>query len=295
MDPTLRTRTLSTLKREIPSLSRGLARAAKYVVDHPSDFGLDPIRETAAKSGVSTYTLVRLAERLGFSGYDELREPFRQALVSSAAVAERPEWLEGLAGAGALGPVQAEASQNAMAIVQRSLERQDADRMERVVRLLMDAPRVYLTAARASWAIAYYFHYVGRMALPALELIPRHVNSPVDELHAAQAGDLLVAITVTPYSRETIEACAHARRKGVRLVLIADSEIVAPEIAADETLAASTLSTYRFGCFAGVMALVEVLIALLVARGGEEAEARIASYEALRSESQAYWTAQKKR
>ncbi|SOH95263.1 transcriptional regulator, RpiR family [Monaibacterium marinum] len=295
MDPTLKNRTIAKLKAEIPSLPRGLGIVAKYVIDHPSDFGLDSIRVTAKKAGVSTYTLVRLAERVGFSGYDEMREPFRQALVSAAVIVEKPAWVERLRDGGTLGTVQAEAALNEMGIVQRSLEQQNSAQMERVVTMLTEAPTVFLTAVRASYSLAYYLHYVGRMALPSLQLIPRHMNNAIDELHTAQADDVMIAITFTPYSRETIEACAFAKRKGVKLILISDSEIVSPDFNADETLIASVLSTYHFGCYAGAMALIETLIAMLVARGGDPAQARITSYEDVRKDSQAYWVAQKKR
>ncbi|TMV77804.1 MurR/RpiR family transcriptional regulator [Thioclava sp. BHET1] len=295
VDPILKNRVNSDIKDALPDLSRGLHKAAKYVIDHPSDFGLDSIRETARKSGVSTYTLVRLAERLGFASYDELREPFRHALVSEAASVARPEWAESVKEAGPLGEVQARAAVNTLAIVQRSLERQGPDQMQRVVELLLSARTVYVTAVRASYAMAYYLHYVGRMALPTLQLIPRHMNSAIDELNAAGEGDVIIAITFTPYSRETIAACQFARRKGLKLILISDSEIVAPDFSADETLIASVLSTHHFGCYAGAMAVIETLIALLVARGGEASRQRIKSYEDLRQESQAYWVAQKKR
>lgn len=294
MDPTLRNRVLTTLKDEIPDLPRGLQTIAKYVVDHPSDFGLDPIRETARKAGVSTYTLVRLAERLGFGGYDEMRDPFRQALVSGAVASKNPGWIAGLREKGDLGQVLADTAVNSMAIVQRSLEQQTVEQMERVVTMMMDAPAVYLTAVRASYGLAYYLHYVGRMAMPSLQLIPRQMNSAIDELHSAQAGDVLIAITFTPYSRETIEACRFARRKGLKLIMISDSEIVSPDFSADETLIASTLSNYHFGCYAGAMSLIETLIALLVARGGEASQNRIKSYEDLRKEGQVYWAEKKK-
>ena len=96
IDPTLKNRILSDLKEAIPELPRGLRSVAKYIIDHPSDFGLDPIRETARKVGVSTYTLIRLAERMGIESYDELREPFRNALVTATANVDQPLWLEGL-------------------------------------------------------------------------------------------------------------------------------------------------------------------------------------------------------
>lgn len=82
MDPTLKVRTISRLKEELPALTPRLRTVAKYIVDHPADFGLDPIRETARKAGVSTYTLVRMSQQLGFDSFEDLRDPFRHALVS---------------------------------------------------------------------------------------------------------------------------------------------------------------------------------------------------------------------
>ena len=293
MDPTLKTRTITALKEAIPDLSPRLKTVAKYIVDHPSDFGLDPVRETARKCGVSTYTLVRMAARMGFDSYDELREPFRHALVAANAMVEQPDWVESMRQRGALGQVQAEAALNTMAIVQRSLERQNSDEMGRVVELLLEAPNVYLTAVRASYALAYYFHYVGRMALPALQLVPRHINSAIDELNNAGPGDVMIAISFKPYSRETIEACRFAHARGVKLVMISDSEVISSEFTPEATLVAATVSTHYFGCYAGAMGIIENLLALLVSRGGEEARRRIKSYEDLRKDHNAYWIAQK--
>ena len=93
MDPTLKSRTISTLKDALPNLTPRLRMVAKYIVDHPADFGLDPIRETARKSGVSTYTLVRMADRLGFSSFEALRDPFRHALVTTSQTSDVPDWI----------------------------------------------------------------------------------------------------------------------------------------------------------------------------------------------------------
>ncbi|MAO26477.1 MurR/RpiR family transcriptional regulator [Roseovarius sp.] len=294
MDPAQKTRTISALKEALPDLSPRLRIVAKYIVDHPSDFGLDPIRETARKCGVSTYTLVRMARRMGFGGYEELREPFRQSLVLSDVQVDRPDWIGELHDSGPLGRVQANAALNSMAIVQRSLHQQSPAQMERVAAMLLEARHVYLTAVRASYALAYYFHYVGRMALPSLQLIPRHMNSAIDELNDASDQDVMIAITFTPYSRETIEACKFARAKGVKLIMLSDSDVISPEFSADETLIASVLSTHHFGCYSGASAIIETLLALLVEQGGRDAVRRIKSYEDLRINNNAYWIAQKK-
>ncbi|MFQ5439260.1 MAG: MurR/RpiR family transcriptional regulator, partial [Paracoccaceae bacterium] len=148
---------------------------------------------------------------------------------------------------------------------------------------------VYVCAVRATYALAYYFHYIGRMSLPSMRLIPSQINSPVDDLNNSGPEDVLVAITFSPYSKETIEACRFASSRGTKLILISDSEIVAPELQPAEILVASTQSTHPFSCFSGGMIVLENLIALMVRNGGDEALRNLRSYENLRNEFSAYW------
>lgn len=293
MDPTQKVKVVEALKDGMSALSPQMRTAAKYIIDNQADFGLDPIRDTAKKASVSTYTFVNIAKNLGFSGYEELRFPFRQALIASPLVQDQPAWLDAEKKKGLTGKVYADAAKNAISIVTRSLERQNTSEIEAVVNLLLSANTVYLTAVRSSYALAYYLHYVGRMALPSLELIPRHMNSALDDLNDAKKGDVLIAITVTPYSQETIKACKFAKQKGVKLVLISDSEVVSHDFVAEYTLAASVHSSHHFGCLSGMMSLIEALVALLMHSGGSAAKERIKSYEKLRIENNAYWVAQK--
>ncbi|MCY4335168.1 MAG: MurR/RpiR family transcriptional regulator [Litoreibacter sp.] len=294
MDPTLRTRTLHQLRETLPDFSRQMKIAAKYVVDYPAEFGIDPIRTSASKSGVSTYTFVKMAKHLGFSSFEEMREPFRHALVAGGSGAQNLDWLNQQDNPSELAQVYSEAAANGLAIVTRSLERQQLEQLERIVDLLVAADTIYLTAVRSSFSVAYYFHYVGRMAMPSFHLIPRHQNSAIDDLNDIEPGQVLIAITVTPYSRETIEACEFAQKKGATIVLISDSDVVAPDLKPDYVLVTSVLSTHGFGCFSGMMAVVELLVALLMKRGGDAAKERIAAYETLRLQNNAYWAPRKK-
>ncbi len=70
------------LRLEIGRMSPGLQAAAKYIIDHPGDFWLDPIRGSAADIGASSNVLVRLAQRLGFDSFEAYRDPLRIALVT---------------------------------------------------------------------------------------------------------------------------------------------------------------------------------------------------------------------
>lgn len=289
MDPTLRPRIITRLKSEIAGFAPQMNAAAKYLLDHPADFGLDPIRETARKAGVSTYTFVTMAKYLGFASFEELRAPFRAALVANTPGPANPGWLEELRARGTSGVAFADAAHNALSVVNRTLENQTLEELEAAADTMTKARNVYLTGVRASYAMAYYLHYVGRMALPGMDLIPRNMGSAIDDLNDAGPGDVLVAIAVTPYSRETIEACQFAQGKGLKMIMISDSAVVVPDLRPDHNLVASVLTSHDFACYSGLTVLIEVLIALLIQRSGDSARARIAAYDSLRRDGDAYW------
>ena len=74
MDPTLKNKLISKLKSELTEYTPRMKVAAKYILDHPGDFGLDQVRDSAGKCGVSTNTFIRLAKVL---------EPDRKALMKN--------------------------------------------------------------------------------------------------------------------------------------------------------------------------------------------------------------------
>ena len=282
---------LNRLIGGIDAMSPRLRLAAKYIVDNQSAFGIDPIRTSADKAGVSANTFVRLADRLGFDGFDDLREPFRVSLLERYDGSAGEAWLDDLSHAGAFAADHARTLRNEMDIVKQSLRLLTPHKAEAAAALLTEARNAYVTATRSSYALAYYFHYVARMSLPHVHLIPRHMGSPVDEMVSVEPSDVLMAITFPPYSADTIDALRLARRSGMRVILLSDSELIAPAIQADLFLKVSVQSHHSFSCYAGAMAVLDSLLHHIVTRGGKAAELRISRYQSLREDFGAYWRA----
>lgn len=289
MSATLKAEILRKLIADVDELPPRLQLAAKYIVDNENAFGMDPIRTSAGNMGISANSLVRLAEHLGFDSFDDLREPFRTSLVGRYDTSAGEGWIDRMEGDGDFGKAHAKSLRNEVDIVMQSLRQLTPEKAEAAVSMLMEARNAYVTATRASYSLAYYFHYVGRMALPNLHLIPRHMGSPVDEMIAVGKDDVLLAITFPPYSADTISALRLAKKNGTRVILISDSELIAPAIEVDLFLKVSLQSQHHFSCFAGAMTVLETLLFHLVTKGGEDAQNRIADYEALREDSGAYW------
>lgn len=285
MDSTTQSRIKARLINEIDAMPPLLQQVAKYITDNPSDFGLDTIRKSADRIGVSPNTLVRMATYLDFESFDALREPFRQSLVTGAGKTLDPDWIS----RHQLDEDHASALRNEINIVDRSLHFMTPELLGEVARNLIGADHVYVTATRSTYALAHYFQYIGRMAMPGMQLVPRHMGNAIEDMAELLERDVLFAMTFRPYSAETIHAMRYANTRGANVVLLTDSELIAPNIKVAHLLQVTTQSTHHFGCYAGAMAVLDCLLAHLFKAGGNTAASRITQYEDMRQDSGAYW------
>ena len=68
------------LTADYDELPRQMQQAARYVLDHPADIPLLSMRRQAKEAGVQPATMTRLAKRVGFDGYEAIRDIYAAAL-----------------------------------------------------------------------------------------------------------------------------------------------------------------------------------------------------------------------
>ena len=114
MDPHLAprktARLIQHLKDRMDALPPKLTAAAKYVIDNPGDFGLDTVRTSAKRAGLSANGFVRLAQHLGYDTFEAFRAPFRAALTTTQEAGLGQDWLERMQDEGPAGRLQAAAA-----------------------------------------------------------------------------------------------------------------------------------------------------------------------------------------
>ena len=275
---------IAALTEAFPKLPPALQAAARHIIDHPREVGVESMRALAVKTSVHPNAFVRLARQIGFEGYDEMRERFRDFLVSDdlGGFGDRARWLQEVAAQGSSEAVVAEMVAAIADNMERGFQKQDTTRLEEVCDLILKAARVHVLGVGAAHSLAHQFWYVTRMAFGHIDLIPRHGSLPTDELALIDADELLVAMTFQPYRADTMGAVRLAKRRGARVIGITDSVTSPLAREADLTLVCPTHTPQFFPSYAAVTALLEALVALLVARAGDEARARIEAFHAER-------------
>jgi DNA-binding MurR/RpiR family transcriptional regulator len=289
--PTTAAAIVAALTERFDGFSAQLQRAARFVVENQREVGVQSMRALAARAEVHPNTLVRLAQALGFEGWDEMRERFRDFVVSGEALGgyrDRATWLKQLAQRGGSAAVMAEMAEATGQNVAEMWRRQDPKTLERAADMLTAAPAVYVAGMGSAYSLAHQFWYVTRMAFPGVVPIPRHGSQPVDDLAFLTADDVLMALTFQPYRAETMAAVRLAREVGATVLGVTDSPTSPLARESDLALIAPTHSPQFFQSHAAATALLEGLIAVMVSRAGEDAADRIAAFHHRRIEAGIY-------
>ena len=268
------------LKSGFEGLSPQLQEAARWVIDHPADVALLTTREQARRAGVAPATMTRLAQRIGLKGYDEIRKLYAEA------VRRRPESFR----ARAEELLQRRDTEGDAALVhdvlsslahhlQALTSAESIERFTAAAKLIAGAERVFCLGLRSSFAVAYIFHYVRSLFGASSVLVDGAGGTGVDLLRTIGSADVMLAISVKPYTRHTVHAARYSRARGVRIVAVTDSEMSPLAALAQETLIVRTETPSFFHTMAPAFAAVECLAALVAARRGSQTLAAIAASE----------------
>jgi DNA-binding MurR/RpiR family transcriptional regulator len=277
-------------------LSPQLKEAARWVIDHPADVALLTMREQARRAGIPPATLTRLAQRFKLKGYDEIRR------LSAEAVRERPDsyrWR-------AEELLQRRDSEGDAALIQdifSSLSRHlqelsrpvVVDRFRAAADIIANARRVFCLGLRSTFSVAYSFHYARALFGAESVLVDGPGGIATDALRTIGPADVLLAISVKPYTRQTLQAVRYADKRGARVIAVTDSEVSPLAMLARQTLVVGTETPSFFHTMAPAFAAIECLTALVAARRGSETLKSLAASEAQLEAFDTYVMTTKKR
>ncbi|MCA1940189.1 MAG: MurR/RpiR family transcriptional regulator [Caenispirillum bisanense] len=277
-------------------LSPQLKQAGRYLLAHPEEVALTSMRRLAQHAGVKPSTMVRLARALGFDGFETMREPYRAWLRGGeGAYVARARTLQARGEAGTVDLVREMLEVDAAALAQMA---HDDDRVATLLgcrETLVNARCVYVLGLRSMFSLAHYFHYAYEMAYPNSTLVHGTAGTVFDGLRGIGPQDALICFSFRPYARDTVLAAEVAADAGATLIAVTDSVVSPIALRAKHVLAVETASPSFFSSIVPAMSVVQVLVAAVVAHGGEEALDAISAAEEQLARFNAYWQEPRRR
>lgn len=258
--------------RAYGSMSPQLQAAARFVLDRPSDVALLSMREQARQAGVQPATMTRLAKQLGLDGYEQIRERYAAAIRAG-----------GIGFAGRVGDqVASQKLRGDKAIAAAILESagrnlaalaadQQLDRIVALAEHLHAARRIYCLGLRASHAAVWHLNYILSLIGERAQLLDGLAGTGPDALRHATSKDVMLTVSIAPYTRQTIDLAGYAARRGIPVVAITDSAVAPLAQIAKSSVIVPSDSPSFFQSMAPAFLVAEILASLVAGREGDAA------------------------
>lgn len=285
------------LVENFEGLPEQLRHAARYVLDHPRDVALLSMRRQAREAGVTPATMTRLAQRIGLDGYDSIRDLHVVALRET----EKQTFT-----AKAGEQVDRQKKDGDRALAQTMLRRlagqmqelsgaAGLQQLEKAAQTLSAAQQIYCIGMRSSYAVAWQFHYILSMIGGRSTLLDGPGGTGIDLTGRIAEGDVLLAVSVSPYTKATVDLARLAISRGAKLVAVTDSEVsplgrIASNVVLVPTDTASFLHT-----MAPSFVVAEILGALVAGHKGDVALSALKQFDSQTQELGIHIQSQRKR
>jgi DNA-binding MurR/RpiR family transcriptional regulator len=254
--------------------------AARWLSGHPLEVALLSMREQARRAGVPAATMSRIAKRLGFDGFDALKALHAQLIREPpSSYQSRAEQL--------ITRQRGHSEQSLIAEMLSTSEKQlrglatplFVAAIEAAAETLSRAERVFCVASRACFSVAFLYHYIRSLVSNDSVLLDGAGGIGSDSLRTVTADDALLAISVAPYTRQTLDAALFASERSAKVVVITDSSLSPLARMADTAIIAPTDTASFFPSMTPSLATAECLAALVAVKRGESALAALAESE----------------
>ncbi len=278
------------IEQAFESLSPELQRAARWLQSHHAALALHSMRTSAKEAGVSPATMTRLAQRLGFDGFESMRLPFVKHLAGGMPVTALHREHDGDRNRKAVvsdAATQLNALQQSNVASVLALNSHEA--LLAAAEALLQARTVYFTGMRVCHGVAFHLHYVYGLMSANGVLINDLGGTMSDQITRIGPDDVLVAISQSPYTRQTVDGVHLAHDQRASVVALTDGALSPIARRADHVLLFETATSSFFQSVTGAESLAEALLATVAECGGVRTQNRLRQMQEHLRRTRAYW------
>ncbi|MFJ2986736.1 MurR/RpiR family transcriptional regulator [Collimonas sp. NPDC087041] len=259
------------IAEQYATLSRQLKIIAKYIEQHRGSLMLVRISDIAETCNVQPSAIVRFAKQFGFSGFSEMQAVFRDAYTAQAIPSQNyQQRIRKLIDAkqtpltsGAMAREFIDASRSGL---DELLSGMDDAQFEAAVKLLQKAENIYVIGVRRSFPIASYIVYALQHTNKRVHHLSGLGGMIREQIRSIGKNDVVIAISFTPYGKET-QACVRlAHHHQAKSLVITDSQLSPLARHASVLLTVKEGSAFAFRSLTNAMCLCQALFIALAYR-----------------------------
>jgi DNA-binding MurR/RpiR family transcriptional regulator len=261
-------------------LSNNDRRIVEYPREHPDELAFHTSKSLAVEATVSQKAVIRLARKLGYDGFTELRDTARQELRDG-------------------GPTLAARLSERGELSTEDMFRQDVDnliaprsfveaQLTRVAASIAGASAVYVVGDRETLGLAVFLHRRLHIVLQNVHIIDPSLPDDITRVGPNEAVIVCMFPVTLGSSWLSADLLKRARSSDALIVVVTDTDSHGFLTGTDHVLVAFTKGAYFHWSMVAGMAVLEVLVVEVAAVSPEETRRHLETTDRFRRESKAF-------
>jgi DNA-binding MurR/RpiR family transcriptional regulator len=264
----------------INDLPSGERKAAQTLIAEYPLVGLKTVAEFAARSAVSSPTILRFISRLGFSTYSEFQSVLQLEVVEQL---QSPLARNSIVRSDKNPPVHEPFLSALLENIQETFAHNKEADLKKLSALLADtAFRLHLVGGRFTDPVAHYMASHLRIIRKKIFRFEGQEANWRDQLVDMGKRDVLIVFDIRRYQESLVTFAAQAAERGVTVVLFTDQWMSPIARVAKHILTCRTTVPSAWDSSTSMLALVEAVVSRVTIDSGKSAAARITELERLR-------------
>jgi DNA-binding MurR/RpiR family transcriptional regulator len=252
-----------SIKDMIGSMSPSYRKIAIYALDNYDAVGFTSVNELSRKIGVSTATLVRFTQFIGFKGYKQFKGAIQeevkaklnkdsQVALSQLDLLPTRKQLEKLA-------------ENEIGNLEKTLANLDPEDLAAMVSAVTESRRIYVGGFGVSRNIMEIFEYA-LVSMQVYDVVPvtGSISDYNPRLHSMGPEDSLFVMTMPPYSLEAIQIANFAKKRDTKVFLFSDSPACPIYPLATAAIRCENNSLLLTNSYVGMVAIIQVFVNMIL-------------------------------
>jgi len=212
---------LALLEEKFDSLTDKQKKIRRFVLENLEHVSFMSAREIAQEVGVSESTVTRFAHSLSFDGYADFQKALQDRLAEKITTADK---LSAIEGREEKKSVLEKVTERNISHIKGIKSRVEKGKFEQAVNMFLSSKNIFIIGLRTSFTVAYLMHYeLSVYTLKNSILLGVRSEKLVDKLVDLKEEDLLLAISLPRYTKETVKVLEYANHENVSTISITDS------------------------------------------------------------------------
>ncbi|MCR9135803.1 MAG: MurR/RpiR family transcriptional regulator [Alphaproteobacteria bacterium] len=261
-------------------LTRAERQLADAILKNYPASGLGTITTVASAANVSTPTVARLVQKLGFAGFPDFQAHLRQELNEkiSGPIAKRERW----ANSAPDGHILNRFTEAVIDNISQSLGSIDIAQFDEACGLLSDQKRsIFVVGGRITRTLADYFFLHMQVIRRDVTHISSSSNAWPHYLLDIDEGDIVVIFDIRRYENATLRLAEMAKQRGAIVVLFTDQWQSPISSHADFCFNSQIVVPSAWDSTIACMLLLEIIIAEVQEQHWETTKARMEELESM--------------